>query len=71
MSDPLIPIPRKVWVTVQEFSRVMGKSEVWAKRAIYTGMLPEAGISVLATTPISRGGRGRMRWYLQIPVDLL
>lgn len=57
------------WATCREFARMMGKSQMWVSNSIHSGLLAEAGITVLrCPRPI---GRGYNRFYIYITEDLI
>lgn len=58
------------WATCREFARMMGKSQMWVSKSIHSGLLSEAGITVLRTSR-STGGRGRNHWYIYITDNLI
>lgn len=63
------PLPHSVWVTMTEFSRMMGKSRMWASKGIRSGLFAEAGITIICTDrPSGRGGYD-YRYYFQVLDD--
>jgi hypothetical protein len=67
-----IPSPYREWVTLSEFSRIMGRSPEWAYKYAKLGHFADFGIPVLLDkTSHSRLGGASRRWYFSVPGDMI